>query len=179
LGWLSVNTLVEPNRDRIEFQSEVDQAARLRFISQFRRERMTVPFSVLVIDDDLTMVRTLCDILNGSGFQSDSAPDAQVGLHKLEKAKNQVVIIDIRLNNMNGVEFQHIINECYPGTHVTLMGAHADYDLILRGRAQGALAFLDKPLDIPLLLSILHVVNDGIFGTAKPTRSVDRHGKTT
>jgi DNA-binding NtrC family response regulator len=59
---------------------------------------------------------------------------------------------------MNGVDFQQVIKDTYPGTRVILMTAYADHELIAMGRTGGALAFMDKPLDLPLLLSILRAL---------------------
>ncbi len=123
---------------------------------------------VLVVDDDQNMTRTLCDILEVSGFPCITALNAKAGLRMLENSPCKVVLTDIRMEGMNGVEFQQVINEKYPDTRVILMTAYADYDLIVRGRLQGALAFLDKPLNIPLLLSILRAVKGGAFRMAAP-----------
>jgi DNA-binding NtrC family response regulator len=123
---------------------------------------------ILIVDDDHNMTRTLCDILAASGFSGETATDAQEGLLKLEQSPFEVVMTDIRMPGMNGVDFQQVIKEKYPETRVILMTAYADYDLISRGRMQGALAFLDKPLNIPLLLSMLRVVREGAFRMATP-----------
>lgn len=126
---------------------------------------MNGPLRILIVDDDPNMARTLCDILAVSGFQGETARNAEDGLGKLARESYQVVISDIRMAGMNGVEFQKIIKQEYPEVHMILMTAYADYELIARGRQQGAMAFLEKPLNIPLLLSILRVVSDGPFGT--------------
>lgn len=129
---------------------------------------MSKSLRVLIVDDDRNMTHTLCDILVASGFLAETATDAQEGLGKLQAGGFQVVITDIRMTGMNGVEFQLVINEKYPGTRVILMTAYASPELVMRGRMQGALAFLDKPLNIPLLLSILRAVKDGAFRTVEP-----------
>lgn len=135
---------------------------------------MSKSLRVLIVDDDRNMTRTLCDILSASGFLAETSLDAQEGLEKLKAVDCQVVITDIRMAGMNGVEFQRIINETHPGTRVILMTAYADPDLILRGRMQGALAFLDKPLNIPLLLSILRAVKEGAYRMAELPHPTDK-----
>lgn len=119
---------------------------------------MSKPFRVLIVDDDRNMTRTLSDILAASGFAAETATSAVDGLRILETKPCRVVVTDIRMNGMNGVEFQRVINAQHPGTRVVLITAYADYDLIEQGRKQGAIAFLDKPLNIPLLLSLLRAV---------------------
>jgi DNA-binding NtrC family response regulator len=137
---------------------------------------MGKPLRVLIVDDDRNMTHTLCDILSVSGFSAETASDARDGLSKLEQNDFQVVLSDIRMPGMNGVEFQKVITEKYPGVRVILITAYADYELIARGRAQGALAFMDKPLNIPLLLSILRVVVEDNFRTAELPSGTNKTG---
>lgn len=119
---------------------------------------MSNPFRVLIVDDDRNMTRTLSDILAASGFAAETAASASEGLRILNAKACHVVVTDIRMEGMNGIEFQRVIREKYPDCRVILITAYADFELIERGRKQGALAFLDKPLNIPLLLSLLRAV---------------------
>jgi DNA-binding NtrC family response regulator len=137
---------------------------------------MSEPLGILIVDDDHNMTRTLCDILAVSGFSAETAADALEGLRKLESHCCQVVLTDIRMPGMNGVEFQRAIKEKYPDVRVILITAYADPELIDKGRAQGALAFLDKPLDIPLLLSILRVIAERVSRQAGPPPRSDPSG---
>jgi len=116
------------------------------------------PFRVLIVDDDVNMMRTLADILAASGYIAETTSSALDGLGKLEANPFHCVVTDIRMQGMNGVEFQQVIKDKYGPIPVILITAYADHDLIVRGREQGALAFLEKPLNIPLLLSILRAI---------------------
>jgi DNA-binding NtrC family response regulator len=137
---------------------------------------MNEPLGVLIVDDDQNMTRTLGDILAASGFAAETATNALEGLRILEAKPCQVVLTDIRMPGMNGVEFQQAIKEKYPDVRVILITAYADPELITKGRAQGALAFMDKPLDIPLLLSILRVIAERITRKAGPPPGSDLLG---
>jgi DNA-binding NtrC family response regulator len=123
---------------------------------------------VLIVDDDPNMTRTICDILAVSGFTCETALDAREGLIWLKRNSCRLVLTDIRMPGMNGVDFQQAIHERNPETRVILMTAYADYDLIARGRAGGALAFLDKPLNLPLLLTILRTLADAGWNPPDP-----------
>jgi DNA-binding NtrC family response regulator len=118
---------------------------------------------VLIVDDDPNMTRTLEDILAASGFTAETATDAHEGLVRFEQNFYQVVLTDIRMPGMNGVEFQRAIKVKYPEVSILLMTAYAEYELIAQGRLEGALAFLEKPLNIPLLLSILRAIEKDTF----------------
>lgn len=131
---------------------------------------MSHPLRVLIVDDDRNMLRTLSDILAASGFIVKTAVSAADGLQTLETGPCDVVVTDIRMEGMNGVEFQRVIVSKNPAARVILITAYADHDLIKKGREQGALAFLDKPLEIPLLLAILKAVESGAPPPDGPAR---------
>ncbi len=119
---------------------------------------MDKTFRLLIVDDDTNMVRTLGDILAASGYEVQSAPQAEQALVLLDQVQFDCVVSDIIMPGMNGVELQKVIKEKFGSLPVLLITAYADNDLIARAREQGAMAFLEKPLDIPLLLSFLRVL---------------------
>jgi DNA-binding NtrC family response regulator len=129
------------------------------------------PFSVLIVDDDQNMTRTLADILAASGYAAETATRAEEGLEKLQARRFDSVVSDIRLHGMNGVEFQKKIKEQYGDIPVLLITGYAEHDLIVEARKQGVLAFLEKPLDITQLLSLLRVLASGINKKKKPGRN--------
>jgi DNA-binding NtrC family response regulator len=122
---------------------------------------------ILVVDDDYNMTRTLSDILAVSGYSAEMASHAEEGLRKLETEPFDCVVSDICMSGMNGVEFQRQIREKFGEMPVMLITAYADHDMISQAQAQGALAFLEKPLNIPLLMSFLHVIASGVYRPRK------------
>jgi DNA-binding NtrC family response regulator len=119
---------------------------------------MNKPFRILIVEDGQNMMRTLADILTTSGYVAETAGLAEEGLRKMEATPFDCVVSDIVLPGMNGVEFQKVIKEKYGAIPVVLITAYTDNEQIARAREQGALAFMEKPLDIPLLLSFLKVI---------------------
>ncbi len=127
-------------------------------------------FRLLIVDDDLNMNHTLADILMLSGFTVETAPHAEAALQKLDTMTFNCVVSDIVMPGMNGVELQKTIQEKYGNLPVLLITAYATNDLVHRARQQGALAFLEKPLDIPLLLSFLRAIS---AQASRPPASLD------
>jgi two-component system response regulator AtoC len=124
---------------------------------------MSDPLRVLIVDDDHNMTRTLADILTASGYIVETAASSEEGLAKLDAIPFGCVLSDIRMPGSDGVQFQRMVKNRRPGTPVILMTAYADQDLMAEGKLQGALAILDKPLNIPLLLLLLRMVAAGNY----------------
>ncbi len=103
---------------------------------------------ILIVDDDLNMTRTLADILSVFGYITDTASRAAEGLQKMTTAAFDCVVSDIRMPDMNGVEFQRAIRQQHDDLPVMLITAYADHDLVVQARAQGLQAFLEKPFEI-------------------------------
>jgi len=109
--------------------------------------------TVLIVDDDKRMTRTLADILNLSGFKAVEAASAQEALRLLEtQAIIDCVLTDVRMPDMDGVEFHRQLRAAYPGLPVLLMTAFASDEVIQQGLDDGVVGVLDKPLDITHLL---------------------------
>ncbi len=109
--------------------------------------------TVLIVDDDKRMTRTLADILNLSGFKAVEASSAQEALTLLETQAIDCVLTDVRMPDMDGVEFHRHLHISYPGLPVLLMTAFASDEIIQQGLEDGVVGVLDKPLDISHLLS--------------------------
>ena len=108
--------------------------------------------TVLIVDDDKRMTRTLADILNLSGFKAVESSSAQEALKLLETQAFDCVLTDVRMPDMNGVEFHRQLRAAYPGLPVLLMTAFASNEIIQQGLDDGVVGVLDKPLDITHLL---------------------------
>ena len=110
---------------------------------------------ILIVDDDRRMTRTLADILSISGH---TAVVANTGVEALEKARTQIfdcVLTDVRMPEMDGVEFHRQLRLIQPGLPVVLMTAYAADETIRKGLAEGVVGVFDKPLDINNLLGFL------------------------
>jgi len=119
---------------------------------------MEKEIKVLVVDDDRRMVKTICDILTVKGF---TAVDAYSGEEALEKVRSQhpgCVLMDIKMQGMNGVEALKLIKNENPDLPVVLMSAYATDELEQEGRRQGAYAVLTKPIDFQMVLSFLSLL---------------------
>jgi len=116
---------------------------------------MNKKLSVLIVDDDVDLGDTLLDILDAKGYDVSFASSGPNALRKIEKKQYDVVLLDIRMPGMNGVETLKQVNVRSPLTTVVMITAFAHDDLINDAKEEGVLKILNKPLDIDKIISFL------------------------
>lgn len=110
---------------------------------------------ILIVDNDRNMTRTLVDILNLKGYPAFAAHSGEEALKRLAEDSFDLVLTDIKMPDMNGVELQRAIKQKHPQVKTILMTAYSEDELIEKSLAEGASAALTKPLDINFLLALL------------------------
>jgi len=110
---------------------------------------------ILIVDDDQTMTRTLADILTFYGYEVTQASSSPQAIEKVKAEIFDLVISDIKMPNMNGIDLHREIIHLQPGLPLVLMTAYAAEELIQEGLDEGVIDALEKPLDLPLLLDFL------------------------
>ena len=103
--------------------------------------------SVLVIDDDPLIRKTLSSYLSEKGFEALVAEDGEEGLQKYEERIPDLVILDIRLPDVDGLEVLGRIREKNPNASIIIMTAYDDMKTTIEAIKLGAFEYLVKPLD--------------------------------
>jgi DNA-binding response OmpR family regulator len=101
---------------------------------------------ILIIDDEAALRQTLTRILQRAGLQVTSAASGQEGLDYLAQLPFDLVYLDIRMPDMNGMEVLQIMHAAYPELPVVLFTAQPDLSSALEALRQGATDYLVKPL---------------------------------
>jgi FixJ family two-component response regulator len=115
--------------------------------------RDTTGREICLLDDDVGVLTGVERLLRSAGFaavEKFECPHAFLGT--IEQAPPRVVISDVYMPTMTGLEVQAILREKAPATKLILMSGRIDPSLRLAAMNAGALAFLPKPLDDELLL---------------------------
>jgi len=100
---------------------------------------------VLVIDDDLAAARILSSSLMADGFEVHSVRSARAAIEHLELHSIDVVMVDLMLSEMNGIELARHVATHYPASRVVLTSAyHLSERQLLRSNC-GAIGFVPKP----------------------------------
>lgn len=111
--------------------------------------------SILVVDDDQQMVKTFCDILRVRGWDAAGAHSGEEALEVVRRREFSVVLMDIRMPGIDGVETLREMRAHRPGIRVLLMTAYTASDLLEEAEREGAVRILSKPVAIPDLLGVL------------------------
>jgi DNA-binding NtrC family response regulator len=110
---------------------------------------------ILVVDDDRGMVETLCDILELHGWDTLRAYDGDAAVEMVRTHDVGVVLMDVRMPRLDGVDALPLMRQHAPHVRVVLMTAYARHELLARAERDGALTVLRKPVDVSALLALL------------------------
>lgn len=116
-----------------------------------RDKEMDIP-SILIIDDDPALRKTLADILRVMGYETITASDGAEGLSLLRECKANVVLIDLGLPDMPGIDLLNRIKTDQPATEAIILTGNATLNSAIEATNSGAFSYLLKPYDIDQLL---------------------------
>ncbi len=106
---------------------------------------------ILIIDDEEMLCESLKDILQEDGYEVVTATTALSALAEIEKDIPDVIISDINLPDINGLELlKRIKNEC-PEIEIIIMTAFGEAESYMQAREKGAFEYITKPINIPVL----------------------------
>jgi DNA-binding NtrC family response regulator len=107
---------------------------------------------VLIVDDEAPIRRTLKDILTFEKYQVDEAADGLECLVQIKKTNYDVILMDIKMSKMDGMEALERIQTLSPDTPVVMISGHATIDTAVEAVKKGAFDFIEKPPDLNRLL---------------------------
>jgi response regulator RpfG family c-di-GMP phosphodiesterase/PAS domain-containing protein len=108
--------------------------------------------NILVIDDDPSVRKTLADILRIKGYEVASAENGASGIAEALRIGASVVLIDLKLPDMSGIEVMGKIKAAAPFTEAIILTGHASLDTAVEAINQGAFSYLLKPYEVEKLL---------------------------
>ena len=103
---------------------------------------------ILIVDDDASHRQMLSAVLGSEGYEISEAPDGESAVVAVRDQFYDLVLMDIRMKALNGIEAQKQIAAISPGIPVIIMTAYASVDTAREALKSGAFDYLTKPLDI-------------------------------
>lgn len=107
---------------------------------------------ILVIDDERSIRNTLKDILEYEKYEVDLAEDGQKGIEMFKSAEYNVVLCDIKMPGMDGIEVLEKLFAQAPDVPVVMISGHGNIDTAVESIKKGAFDYIEKPLDLNRLL---------------------------
>ncbi|MBT3362503.1 MAG: response regulator [Chloroflexi bacterium] len=112
--------------------------------------------SILVVDDEPGILETVYDILDIKGYKVAMAENGAKGVALVSKQYFDIVLIDIVMPEMNGVEAYNHIKRISPDTRVIMMtGYGSDHPLVKSALKSGVERLLHKPFEIKNMLGVI------------------------
>jgi len=103
--------------------------------------------SILVVDDEKSIRDSIKMILEYEHYEVDLAEDGAKALMKIENNNFDLVLLDIKMPGMDGMEVLGKIKELYPDLPVVMISGHGTIETAVEATKKGAFDFLPKPLD--------------------------------
>lgn len=111
--------------------------------------------AILIIDDEKSIRKTLTEILSYEGYKIDEAGDGEEGLKKFTEKNYDVVLCDIKMPKLDGIEFLDKAKGINPDVPVIMISGHGNVDTAVEAVKKGAYDYISKPPDLNRLLITL------------------------
>ena len=102
---------------------------------------------ILIVDDEEIVVRSCLRILGGSDYELDSAQDGRQALEKIEARSYDVILLDIVMPKIDGMEVLKRVKESHPDVDVIMVTGLSEIETAVRSMKLGAFDYLPKPFD--------------------------------
>ena len=115
--------------------------------------------SILIVDDEEALQTSLVTAFSLQGYRAEGAGSGREALQLLKQARFDVVLVDLRMPDIDGIQVMERVREGTPGTVVILMTGGATVETAVRALKGGAYDYILKPFTLP---EIFHAVDRGL-----------------
>ena len=110
---------------------------------------------ILIVEDEESLLKLFSEFLSQRGYRVDTAPNGASACEKLRGHIYDLVLIDLKLPDMNGIELVKLVKEASPETISVIISGHATIELTLDAISLGAFDFLLKPVQLAKLAIVV------------------------
>jgi DNA-binding NtrC family response regulator len=108
--------------------------------------------NILIIDDEKAIRKTLSEILSYEGYKMDEAGDGEEGLKKFREKEYDVILCDIKMPKIDGIEFLERAKEANADIPIIMISGHGTIETAVEAVKKGAYDYISKPPDLNRLL---------------------------
>jgi two-component system nitrogen regulation response regulator NtrX len=134
-----------------------------------------MPKKILVIDDEKSILQSLAGILSDEGFIPVCVDSAEEGLKRIKSEMVDLVLLDIWMPGMDGIEALQQIKAEYPELQVIMISGHGTIETAVQATKMGAFDFIEKPLSYD---KILLAIKNGLRFSSLETENLILRQKT-
>jgi DNA-binding NtrC family response regulator len=128
------------------------------------------PLRVLIVDDEEELVSALVERLNLRGFQARGVTTGMAALEYLQDESCDVVLLDVKMPGLGGLEVIRRIKDMKPRLQVVLLTGHGSVETVEEGMSLGAFDYLMKPVKIDSLTRVLEAAASGLKPPPSPRK---------
>jgi len=110
------------------------------------------PIKVLLVDDEMYYVNVLANRLSKRNIAASKAYSGTEAIRKLRKKDFDVIVLDLKLEDMDGVEVLKILKRMVPHINVIMLTGHGSEEAAKDGIKEGAFDYLTKPCELHELI---------------------------
>ncbi|MBP9020927.1 MAG: sigma-54-dependent Fis family transcriptional regulator [Syntrophobacterales bacterium] len=112
--------------------------------------------TILVVDDEESICRSLAGILSDEGYRVLTVGSGEEALKVIEEELPDLVLLDIWLPGIDGIETLKVIKRDYPQMQVVIMSGHGTIETAVKATKLGAFDFLEKPLSLEKMVLVIN-----------------------
>ena len=116
--------------------------------------------SILIIDDEKSIRKTLTEILSYEGYKIDEASDGEEGLKRFKEKNYDLVLCDIKMPKLDGIEFLEKAREINDEVPIIIISGHGNIETAVEAVKKGAFDYISKPPDLNRMLITLRNAMD-------------------
>jgi len=113
---------------------------------------------VLLVDDEEDFLLSSAQALERRGFQVDVAPNGVTALEKIDRVEYQIVVLDVKMPDIDGLEVFRILRQRHPSLPVVMLTGHSSLEDAFQTSRDGIADYLDKPIDMDELARRLRAI---------------------
>lgn len=120
--------------------------------------RISAVRTVLIVDDEAAIRRAVQGVLQDDGFLTIQVESGEDALRVVAERQPDLVLLDIWMSGLDGIETLRILRERWPQLPVVMMSGHASIATAIEATRIGAADFIEKPIDLDRLLAAVRAV---------------------
>ncbi len=136
------------------------------------------PLQILIADDETNMRKVIRAMLEHDGYEVNEARDGEEALHTLADNHIDIVITDLKMPKLDGMELLKKVNELYEGVPVIMITAHGTVDTAVEALKLGAFDYITKPFERRVMREVLtKAARTSELSSKEPSLERDKTGR--